>query len=68
MKSTQEKTQRIICYQEHQVPGYKKTPEKINMKEYRSLVEQAMFYSTKLAPECAFAEVQLASHMQYPGE
>lgn len=42
--------------------------EAIMMKEYRSLVGQAMFYSTKIAPECAFANGQLARHMQNPGE
>ena len=42
--------------------------ETIMLKEYRSLVGQSMFYSTKIAPECAFANGQLARHMQNPGE
>ena len=42
--------------------------EVIMLKEYRSLVGQSMFYSTKIAPECAFANGQLARHMQNPGE
>ena len=41
--------------------------ESIMVKEYRSLVGQTMFYSTKIAPECAFANGQLARHMQNPG-
>jgi hypothetical protein len=40
----------------------------IKMTEYRSLVGQTMFYSTKIAPECAYANGQLARHMQNPGE
>ena len=38
------------------------------MKEYSSLVGQTMFYSTKIAPECAFANGQLARNMQNTGE
>jgi hypothetical protein len=46
----------------------KNEKETIMLKEYRSLVGQTMFYSTKIAPECAFANGQLARHMQNPGE
>jgi hypothetical protein len=53
------------------IPGQvlsKNQGEAIMMKEYRSLVGQTMFYSTKIAPECAFANGQLARHMTNPGE
>ena len=42
--------------------------EPIKLTEYRSLVGQTMFYSTKIAPECSYANGQLARHMQNPGE
>ena len=59
----------IIRHQEHQVPRLQNNVGgTINMKEYRSLVGQTMFYSTKIFPECAVANDQLARHIQNIGE
>ena len=59
----------IIRHQEHQVPRLQNNVGgTINMKEYRSLVGQTMFYSTKIVPECAIANYQLARHIQNIGE
>jgi hypothetical protein len=42
--------------------------EPINLDEYRSLIGKLLFYGTKIGPDCAFANGQLARHMQNPGE
>ena len=36
--------------------------------EYRSMIGKLMFYTAKIAPECALSVGQLARHMQNPGE
>ena len=40
----------------------------VMLDEYRSMIGKLLFYGTKIAPECAFANGQLARHMQNPGE
>ena len=53
------------------VPGltlYKNSGGPIQHDDYRSILGKAMFYVTKIAPECSFAINQLARHMHNPGK
>ena len=46
----------------------KNEKEIIMLDEYRSMIGKLMFYTTKIAPECAFSVGQLARHMQNPNK
>ena len=53
------------------IPGKvlsKNEEEPYQHDDYRSILGKAMFYVTKIAPECSFAINQLARHMHNPGK
>ena len=53
------------------VPGEtlsKNEEDPVQHDDYRSILGKAMFYVTKIAPECSYAINQLARHMHNPGQ